>query len=688
MVSKLLFEQGCCNDSLRAKSVDLFVLAGQSNMQGSRGNAEYYPADLNKFDAQIGFYWVAAGLSSSEGEWTHLQPQGGIFPQGHFGPEVTFARELAQDGLRPAIFKYTVGSSSLAEKWLAPGKQGMYDDMVKELQKAIALLEEAGNKVTVKALVWIQGESDSQTDEMALNYYARLEDMIDDFRGNVIKNPQLPIILGVDDQCLMDGPNGIRIILSQKKMAFTKSGVVSTSMIGLPKFDNTHLTPSGLEDHGRLLHKVFYEAEKKVQAKPDIRGNNLNMGQYSGNRPLLSICIPTFNRAEILRKTLEHLHQVCDADVEVVVTDNASPDHTQQVIEEFRPKFRFYRTLRHSQNLGVAKNGSSALSLATGKYIYALSDDDAIYYDSLKSAIRLMEAEPEIVGVYGSYQEWDRNTDRILKTKRFVETRTDFIRGDKLSIFNRFEVLWLPICRAYIYQRYFNYDDNTFGMWPLVGTLLENGNVAIIPEIFYKHANTVPRMEFELTESWYHDSHRAQYEVYVGRLGSSNPQEFANFVNSRVGPAYIQGARFAAQKNQMLKARHFMLRARAYGFVDEAAVMQWERESLTPMIAEKLLRQIELLPHVREVLFERTPKLESVKAQFASIAENYQIGSVEVNEWQNSAVKPDQFLVTYMYNSNLCGKDGKELLSLDPSRYRAVLDIIESCRLTNQPLQL
>lgn len=197
MVSKLVFERSDCVDSLWEEPVDLFVLAGQSNMQGSRGDARHYPVDKKKLDAQIGFYWVAPGLSSSGGEWKHLQPQGGIFPQGHFGPEITFARELVQAGLRPVIFKYSAGSSSLVENRRAPGRQGMYDDMVKELQKAITLQEKAGNKVTVRALVWIQGESDSQTDEMAMNYYNRLEDMINDFRENVIKIPSYPLFWGL-----------------------------------------------------------------------------------------------------------------------------------------------------------------------------------------------------------------------------------------------------------------------------------------------------------------------------------------------------------------------------------------------------------------------------------------------------------------------------------------------------------
>lgn len=247
---------------LQPKSVDLFVLAGQSNMQGYRGDAALYPVDRKKLDRKIGFYWVAPGLSSSGGEWVQLQPQVGLFPRGHFGPEVTFARELAQAGLRPVIFKYSAGSTSLAESWLAPGGRGMYDDMVKELRKAIALQEKAGNKVTVRALVWIQGESDARTDEMAANYYARLESMIKDFRENVVKNPRLPVILGVDEQHPYVKEHPV-VVESQKRMALLDSCEAFTSMVGLPKFDVTHLTPAGLDAHGKLLEKAYMQLGKK-----------------------------------------------------------------------------------------------------------------------------------------------------------------------------------------------------------------------------------------------------------------------------------------------------------------------------------------------------------------------------------------------------------------------------------------
>lgn len=93
------------SQSEAGRPVDLFVMAGQSNMQGWQGDAKDYPADPRGVDKAIRFYWVTPGHSPSQGQWTSLMAQGGRFPKGHFGPEVGFARQLKSAGLNPAIFK-------------------------------------------------------------------------------------------------------------------------------------------------------------------------------------------------------------------------------------------------------------------------------------------------------------------------------------------------------------------------------------------------------------------------------------------------------------------------------------------------------------------------------------------------------------------------------------------------------
>lgn len=245
-----------CAGSLYAEEIDLFVLAGQSNMQGCQGNAEGYPADSKGLDRKIKFYWVTPSFSSSGGKWTFLQPQGGIFAKGHFGPEVVFARLMAEGGRNIAIFKYSLGSTSLANDWKAPGKGGMYDRMLAELRKSVKLLQEQGHKVAFKGFVWIQGESDAQTKELADAYEARLKLLIDDFRRQAANDATLPFILGVDEQHPWV-KNFPQVVTAQRQLAKSEKNVIATSMIGLEKADVTHLTPKGLEEHGRRLFDAY-----------------------------------------------------------------------------------------------------------------------------------------------------------------------------------------------------------------------------------------------------------------------------------------------------------------------------------------------------------------------------------------------------------------------------------------------
>ena len=222
-------------------------------------------------------------------------------------------------------------------------------------------------------------------------------------------------------------------------------------------------------------------------------------------------------------------------------------------------------------------------------------------------------------------------TPTVIKSP--VDQKTDFAQGDKLKIFNRFNLLWSFVCRTDIFQRFFASDKNSFGVWELIGTLLEHGDIATIPDLFYKHAHTVPRMVYELTESWYHDAHRAQYECFAGRIGPSDFAQLSTFINIRVIPAYKQGSRFAEIKHDFLRYRHFLLRSRAYGLVPEAQVMEWEKREMINMVAERLLGHVKLIPGIEEVLFEDNPRLQTLCEHFSAMAPGYAIGQISQIKW-------------------------------------------------------
>lgn len=247
-----------------AEDIDLFILAGQSNAQGWMGDATHYPKDPGGVDKSIRFYWVVPRHSSSGGEWTSLKAQGGRFKDGHFGPEVTFTRSLKKAGYNPALFKYSLGSTSIASNWKGPGDGKMYDRMTEEFNEAISLLHKQGHKVKVRGFVWIQGESDAKTPEMASAYEVRLKKLIDDLRQNVTTNPSLVVILGVDEQHEWVRKNP-QVVQAQQALAKEDEHTIFTTMMGLEKADSTHLTPKGLEEHGKRIYEAYRELTRGQQ---------------------------------------------------------------------------------------------------------------------------------------------------------------------------------------------------------------------------------------------------------------------------------------------------------------------------------------------------------------------------------------------------------------------------------------
>jgi Carbohydrate esterase, sialic acid-specific acetylesterase len=242
-----------------AENIDLFVMAGQSNMQGWKSDARRYPRDVQDLDQRILFYWRSPGISSSGGLWKTLRPQSGLFPDGHFGPEITFARKLKLAGYNPAIFKFTLGGAGLGADWKPQEPSGLYEMMRSELNEAVKKLEMKGKNVVPRLFVWVQGESDANP-KYIKNYEKSLNHIIDNMRQEVFHDCRLPIILGVDEQ----HPDVVRfpeIIQSQKRIAGRERYVERTSMLGLEKVDATHLSPAGVAQQGLRIFEVYMSLE-------------------------------------------------------------------------------------------------------------------------------------------------------------------------------------------------------------------------------------------------------------------------------------------------------------------------------------------------------------------------------------------------------------------------------------------
>lgn len=96
--------------------------------------------------------------------------------------------------------------------------------------------------------------------------------------------------------------------------------------------------------------------------------------------PLLTIAIPTWNRAAYLAKNLAQLrlemNSVEAGLVEIVVSDNCSPDSTRTVVDNAIMSGLPIRYVRNEKNIGWALNFAQCFDLSRGKYVLLFGDDD------------------------------------------------------------------------------------------------------------------------------------------------------------------------------------------------------------------------------------------------------------------------------------------------------------------------
>ena len=110
--------------------------------------------------------------------------------------------------------------------------------------------------------------------------------------------------------------------------------------------------------------------------------------------PLLSICIPTFNRAQTLKSSL---YMVCSqieqqqAVIDVVICDNASTDETRQIVQELKVKWPFIKYFRNSENIGLLRNIDRVVRCATGRLCWLLGDDDIIVPYALEKIVNSIQ---------------------------------------------------------------------------------------------------------------------------------------------------------------------------------------------------------------------------------------------------------------------------------------------------------
>src|SRR5438552_9642418 len=136
----------------------------------------------------------------------------------------------------------------------------------------------------------------------------------------------------------------------------------------------------------------------------------------------LSICIATYNRAEVIGETLESILPQLREGVELVVVDGASRDATESVVSSHFIGRSDCRYVRLPTKGGVDQDYCLAVEHARGQYCWLVTDDDVLKPHAIDRVIAELQSDPDLLVVNAEVAEPDLTT---LLTARLLRLETD-----------------------------------------------------------------------------------------------------------------------------------------------------------------------------------------------------------------------------------------------------------------------
>ncbi|MBL1198135.1 MAG: glycosyltransferase family 2 protein [Nostoc sp. GBBB01] len=160
----------------------------------------------------------------------------------------------------------------------------------------------------------------------------------------------------------------------------------------------------------------------------------------SSNQPRLSIGLPVYNGEKFLQEALDSLLAQTFEDFELIISDNASTDKTEQICRAYANKDQRIRYYRNEHNIGCARNFNRVLELASGEYFKWAAYDDLHAPDFISKCVEILDSDPSIILCHTQVYFIDEQ-------RKFLQNYNIKLKTDSLKPQDRFhELLAKHLC--------------------------------------------------------------------------------------------------------------------------------------------------------------------------------------------------------------------------------------------------
>jgi glycosyltransferase involved in cell wall biosynthesis len=117
----------------------------------------------------------------------------------------------------------------------------------------------------------------------------------------------------------------------------------------------------------------------------------------SSNQPRLSIGLPVYNGEKFIKEALDSLLAQTFEDFELIISDNASTDKTEEICREYAEQDQRICYYRNDTNIGCARNFNRVFELSSGEYFKWAAYDDLHSPDFIKKCVEVLDEDPTII---------------------------------------------------------------------------------------------------------------------------------------------------------------------------------------------------------------------------------------------------------------------------------------------------
>lgn len=263
--------------------------------------------------------------------------------------------------------------------------------------------------------------------------------------------------------------------------------------------------------------------------------------------PVISVIIPTYNRAHVLKRAIDSVLGQTFQDIEIIIVDDASTDGTEIIIDTFHDKRILY--IKHEKRKGASAARNTGIGIASSEYVAFLDSDDEWLPEKLAKQIQVFNKSSQNLGlVYTACMEIVDS-----KQKRTVIPKCRGNVMEKLLVNNCVGYIVTPLVRKECFTKAGLFDEQLPGsqdwdMWIRIAQYYEIDFLNDILVYVYPQRDGI--MKNNAGAIFAHKRILRKYEYLVSTLPRKLKAE-----------RYLYEGIFFWWKRDILSSCHYLLRA-------------------------------------------------------------------------------------------------------------------------------